>query len=227
MVNVYLQELEDLRRAVEFMPDGEKKRRLAQSKTLVLNADYTPISVLPLHTVDWMEAVTLVYKEKCKLLESYENLTINSPSTSYRVPSILVNIRYVRPKRRVEYSARNIFLRDDYRCQYCGRYFAGHQLTQDHWIPKKEGGKTTWENIVAACGPCNDKKKTQNQRRWVPRKIPYEPEFAELEAKSMNRRIDVQDPRWIKWLNWRGPIHVNDGTQSYDVPANEQKNNKI
>jgi 5-methylcytosine-specific restriction endonuclease McrA len=217
MKNQYLEELEILRSVMEHMPDGEKKRRLARSQTLVLNADYLPISVLPLHTVDWMEAVTLVYKEKCRVLESYESLVISSPSTSFRVPSILVNNRYIRPKRRVEYSNFNIFLRDDYQCQYCGEYFAGNQLTQDHWIPRAEGGKTKWDNIVAACKPCNHKKSTQNQRRWQPRTLPYKPDFAELEAKARKRRITVQDPRWIQYLGWFGPIHVNDGVNSYEV----------
>jgi len=217
MKNQYLEELEALKSMVEHMPDGEKKRRLGRSQTLVLNADYLPISVLPLHTVNWMEAVTLVYKEKCRVVESYDDLVISSPSTSYRVPSILVNNRYVRPKRRVEYSNFNVFLRDDYQCQYCGEYFTGLQLTQDHWIPKAEGGKTKWDNIVAACKKCNHQKSTQNQKRWLPRTIPYKPDFAELEAKARKRRTTVQDPRWIQYLDWSGPIHVNDGIKTYDV----------
>ena len=217
MKNQYLEELEALRSMIEHMPDGEKKRRLSRSQTLVLNIDYLPISVLPLHTVNWMDAVTLVYKEKCRVSESYEDLVISSPSTSFRVPSILINKRYIRPKRRVEYSNFNIFLRDDYQCQYCGKYFTGTQLTQDHWIPKAEGGKTKWDNIVTACNPCNHKKKTQNQKRWQPRTIPYKPDFAELEAKSRKRRITVQDPRWIQYLGWLGPIHVNDGVNTYDI----------
>jgi 5-methylcytosine-specific restriction endonuclease McrA len=213
----HLEELEALQGLIEHMPDGEKKRRLARSQTLVLNADYLPISVLPLHTVDWMEAVTLVFKEKCAVVESYDDLVINSPSTSWRVPSILVNNRYVRPKRKVEYSKHNVFLRDDYRCQYCGDYFSGAQLTQDHWVPRKEGGKTVWNNIVSACKKCNHKKSTQNQKRWKPRTIPYKPEFAELAAKARKRRVTVQDPRWIRYLSWKGPIHVNDGMNTYEV----------
>ena len=222
--NQYLEELEALESFIQHMPDSERKRRLQHSRTLVLNADYTPISILPLHTVSWKEAIVLVYQEKCKLLESYEDLVINSPRTSYRVPSILVNTRYVRPKRKVEYSPYNIFLRDNYQCQYCGEFAPGIKLTKDHWVPQAEGGKSTWENVTTACDKCNHKKQTQNQTRWQPRVKPYKPSFAELEAKARKRKIVIQDHRWIKYMDWLGEIHVNDGSKTYDLKPGEYNN---
>jgi len=202
---------------VDSLPDGERKRRLAKSRTLVLNADYTPISVVPLHTVSWMDAVTLVYQDKCHLHLSYDDLMINSAKCSYRVPSILVNARYVRPKRKVEFSRTNVFLRDDYRCQYCGDKHSGSGLTFDHWIPRKEGGKTTWNNIVAACKRCNHKKQTQNQKRWKPRQLPYRPEFSEIEARAKKRVLIIPDERWVQFLGWLGPIHISDGVSTRDL----------
>jgi len=219
--NPFLDEIEALEHFVRGLPDSERKHRLEHSRTLVLNADYTPISILPLHTVDWKEAIILVYQEKCKVLHSYEDLIINSPRTSYRVPSVMINARYVRPKRKVEYSAYNIFLRDNYQCQYCGEYSPGIRLTKDHWVPLAEGGKSTWENVTTACDKCNLRKRTQNQTRWKPRIIPYKPQFAELEAKSKKRRLIIQDPRWIQYLDWLGPIHVNDGIKAYDIKPGE------
>lgn len=215
-------ELAALEAMAKAMPDREKAERLHRSKTLVLNADYQPISVLPLHTVNWKVAVTLVYQDKCKVIESYEDLLINSAKCSYRVPSILVNAEYVRPKRKVEFSRTNVFLRDNYQCQYCGDYHPAQGLTFDHYVPRAEGGKTTWTNIVSACKRCNHKKATQNRNRWKARTVPYRPAFSELEAKARKRQIVVQDPRWIKYLNWEGPIHVNDGINAYDVAEDSE-----
>lgn len=215
----HLTELEfsGLRSFIDSMPDSERKRRLARSRTLVLNADYTPISIVPLHTVDWMDAVKLIYQDKSHLYLSYDDLVINSAKCSYRVPSVLVNARYVRPKRKVEFSRTNVFLRDDFTCQYCGVKSAGSGLTFDHWVPRAEGGKTNWTNIVTACKKCNHKKQTQNQKRWKPRKAPYRPAFSEIEAKAKKRILIIPDERWIPFLGWLGPIHISTGVSTRDV----------
>jgi len=214
--------LGDLAMLEKVMPDREKAERLRRSRTLVLNADYLPISSLPLHTVDWKEAVILVYMGKCKVLDSYEDLTISSAHTAYRVPSVLVNSRYVRPKRKVEFSRNNIFLRDDYKCQYCGKNFSAIGLTFDHYVPRAEGGKTNWGNIITACRKCNHIKGTQNRRRWKARRAPYIPDFYELEGKAKKRTITIPDPRWAKYLNWGGTIHVNNGVDAYDMETVEE-----
>jgi 5-methylcytosine-specific restriction endonuclease McrA len=229
MTSKFLPELDmtGLRELIRSLPDDERGRRLKRARTLVLNADYSPISTVPLHTVNWMDAVTLVYQDKCHLHLSYEDLFINSAKCSYKVPSVLVNSRYVKPKRKVEFSRTNVFLRDDYQCQYCGLVTTAPALTFDHWVPRAEGGKTNFENIVTACKPCNHKKQTQNQKRWKPRKVPYKPKFSEIEAKAKKRVLIIPDSRWIPFLGWLGPIHISDGVSTRDFdPIRDGENQK-
>jgi 5-methylcytosine-specific restriction endonuclease McrA len=75
------------------------------------------------------------------------------------VPRVIRLLRYDRyPRNIVKFNRRNIFLRDENRCQYCGKRFSSHQLSLDHVIPRSRGGQTTWENIVCACLNCNVRK---------------------------------------------------------------------
>ena len=76
-----------------------------------------------------------------------------------QVPRVVRLLDYDRvPRNSVKFSRRNVFLRDEHRCQYCGRQYGIHNLSLDHVVPRSRGGLTTWENIVAACLRCNVKK---------------------------------------------------------------------
>lgn len=84
---------------------------------------------------------------------------IKSVSLVLRVPSVLLLKSYDRvPGKEVRFSRQNLFERDGYRCQYCGTIFEDHELNMDHVIPRHHGGKTSWENIVTSCIPCNSRK---------------------------------------------------------------------
>jgi len=80
-----------------------------------------------------------------------------------------------RPKRRIPLTRREVFLRDDHTCQYCGLHT--RDLTLDHVIPRAKGGKHTWDNLVSACSPCNHRKgqRTVEQARMHLRSMPREP----------------------------------------------------
>ena len=80
---------------------------------------------------------------------------VNSPSMSINIPSVVALKEYVSRSAVTPFTRFNLFLRDEFACQYCG---AGGSLTFDHVVPKCRGGKTSWENVVAACGSCNLKK---------------------------------------------------------------------
>ncbi len=96
--------------------------------------------------------------------EDWKDFSLRSPggefvktvSFSMRVPKVIVLILYERlPVREVKFTRKNIYERDGSRCQYCGKRFETKDLTLDHVVPLARGGKTTWENIVCSCVPCN------------------------------------------------------------------------
>ena len=124
------------------------------SDTLVLSASYEYVSQIP-----WERAITLLFQGKVEVLEEYEDRAIRSITFSIKMPSVVRFIQAIRGKRRaVKFSRESIYQRDSGRCQYCGNGVKRSEFTYDHVIPRSKGGKTTWENVVAACVPCNQKK---------------------------------------------------------------------
>lgn len=132
--------------------------------TLVLNGGtFQPLSVL-----GWKRSVTLIYQEKVYVVEEHDDWTVNSPSTEIRVPSVVSLFDYVPHERQIPFTRRNIYARDDFRCQYCGVQARNEEtdlhindLTFDHVKPKARGGETTWTNIVTSCESCNLQKGDQ------------------------------------------------------------------
>jgi len=124
-----------------------------ETRTLLLNSWGLPHAIL-----NWEEAICLVYQDKAIALEEYEE-TVCSPSTAYFIPAVLQLKEPVRGyKKGIKFSRINVFTRDGFRCQYCGGRFTMRQLNYDHVLPRRQGGKTLWENIVTSCYPCNDRK---------------------------------------------------------------------
>ena len=128
------------------------------SDVLVLNADAQPVSYLPLSTLNWKEAVMYIYMDKVNVLEWYDDWIVRSPSWETRVPAVVMLKEMMRRGRTPRFSKTNLYIRDLYTCQYCLTQLPRKELTLDHVRPLSLGGKTNWENIVAACGPCNGKK---------------------------------------------------------------------
>ncbi|WP_421871922.1 HNH endonuclease [Marinoscillum sp.] len=115
---------------------------------LVLNADYTPLSVC---TVE--RAFLLMYLTKADLISEVKGKKLRSVDDSYPYPSVIKIRQYIHvPYKGVVLTRHNVFKRDNYCCQYCG---SGKDLTLDHLIPKSKGGKSTWTNLVTACKNCN------------------------------------------------------------------------
>ena len=116
-------------------------------RALVLNASYEPLSI-----VSSRRAICLLLADKAELVECDEGV-VRSATVSLPVPTV-VRLRYmVRVPRRAvaAVSRRAVFARDDYRCQYCGS--AADSI--DHVLPRSRGGEHSWENVAAACRPCN------------------------------------------------------------------------
>ena len=124
-------------------------------RTLVLNSGYEPLQL-----VSWKRAMVLLYASKAEMVSQYED-SIRSVSKEHPLPSVIKLNKYIRSARRFHFvtlSRRNILLRDGLRCQYCAIKCSPKVATIDHIIPKSRGGRTSWENLVTACPPCNRKK---------------------------------------------------------------------
>ncbi len=137
---------------------------------LVLNQDF---SALTLCSVE--RAVILVLLHKADLVEALPDRLLHSPTRQFPFPSIVRLKGYVRmPYRRIMISRKNIIRRDQFRCQYCGSH---DRLTVDHVMPKSRGGKDTWENLVAACTRCNNRKgnRTPDEAAMVLDRQPFRP----------------------------------------------------
>ncbi|WP_372612203.1 HNH endonuclease [Aquicoccus sp.] len=173
---------------------------LKQFPALVLNADYRPLSYYPLSLWPWQEAVKAAWLDRVDIVAEYDHV-VRSPSTEIRVPSVVVLKDYVRPRKRVAFTRFNLFLRDEFRCQYCG---AKGDLTFDHVVPRAAGGVTSWQNVVAACSSCNLKKgsKSLREARMSLQKPPRMPGAEEL--RNLGRKFPpghLHDS-WLDFLYW-------------------------
>lgn len=144
-------------------------------KALVLNASYEPLSVVPAR-----RAVVLVVREKADVIEAAAE-EWHAERLTMAVPSVIRLRRFVRVPyhRRVPLNRRAVFARDSHRCQYCG--IAAENL--DHVLPRSRGGDHTWENVVAACRPCNTRKGDRTP-----------------EEAGLLLRTAPQAPRRVGWL---------------------------
>jgi 5-methylcytosine-specific restriction endonuclease McrA len=126
---------------------------------LALNASFEPLTIVPAR-----RAVRLVMDRKAEIIEADQLRSFRSASRTVPCPVVIRLVRYVRVPRRFRRQVTNTFLfaRDDYACQYCGRHreeLKGRQfLTRDHVVPLSRGGGNSWDNVVTACSPCNNRK---------------------------------------------------------------------
>ena len=117
-------------------------------KALVLNQDYSPISICSIQ-----RAFVLVFMEKVEMVETFNGSKFHTIDQAFPIPAVIKLQRYINiPYKSVELSRNNIFRRDNFECQYCQ---STKELTLDHLIPRSKGGKSTWKNLVTACKSCN------------------------------------------------------------------------
>jgi 5-methylcytosine-specific restriction endonuclease McrA len=172
---------------------------------LVLNADFRPLSYFPLSLLSWQEAVASVVGKRVAVVAEYDTW-VRSPSTRIRLPSVVALRRYQRAPQRVAFTRFNVFLRDRFRCQYCGEVFASSALTFEHVVPRSKGGQTTWSNIVTACVPCNTRK--GNSTRIKPRRQPREPTVRELLALRRAFPPSYLHKSWTDYLYWDAELQA-------------------
>jgi 5-methylcytosine-specific restriction endonuclease McrA len=179
---------------------------LKHNPALVLNADYRPLSYYPLSLWTWQEAVKAAFLDRVTILSEYEDV-VRSPTTEIKIPSVVVLKDYVKPQKKVAFTRFNLFLRDEFCCQYCG---SRGELTFDHVLPRARGGITSWENVVAACSKCNLSKgsKLLKQSGLSLKKAPRKPGAEEL--RNMGRKFPPNHlyETWLDFLYWDAELEA-------------------
>lgn len=183
---------------------------LESCHALVLNADFRPLSYFPLSVWSWQDAVKAVFLDRVSVVSQYER-TIHSPSFEMRLPSVIALKEYVPAARRPAFTRFNVFLRDRFCCQYCNGDFATNELTFDHVIPKSRGGRTSWQNVVTACSPCNLLKGNMLLREsgLVLRHVPTEPSTQMLQEHGRAFPPGYLHESWRDFLYWDSELDQN------------------
>ena len=154
------------------------------SVCVVLNADFTY-----LNTVSWRRAIKLILADKVRVVHQSDSIVRYGEQRSMRIPTVVALIKLIRMvyRGRVPFSKRNVIVRDDGCCAYCGR--KSRNLSIDHINPRSRGGRTDFENCVAACLACNHRKgaRTPNEANMVLRVRPVQPTIAEFMRKRLAR----------------------------------------
>jgi len=165
---------------------------------VVLNADYSFLNV-----VDWKRAVCLLVKDKVKVLRYSNKTVMTGQGLSVKVPLVIKLIKFIRMvyRSRVPFSKKNVLIRDGFKCAYCQN--PNGRLTIDHIVPKSRGGRTEFENCVAACRECNHKKGDQmpSEAKMYPQVKAYQPTISEfLQRKVKQLGIDELLKDMVEYL---------------------------
>lgn len=162
------------------------------SDVFLLNSSYEPLSIVSLQ-----RAIRLLFAGKAEVV-THDDRMLSSPTYTMRMPSIIRMLYYIRrPRARVGLTKKNILLRDDNTCQYCGKR-EDRYMTIDHIAPKSRGGPSTWENLVAACVRCNNRKndRTPQEAGMQLLRRPREPKYIPWIRVKRNTLPD----EWHKFL---------------------------
>jgi 5-methylcytosine-specific restriction endonuclease McrA len=120
-------------------------KKLNDRPALLLNADYQPLSYMPLSLWSWQDAVKAIFSGKVQVVDVYPDVMIRGASLEVPLPSVIALTEYVNHvNKRPAFTRRNIFLRDEYKCQYCAERFHTADLSLDHVVPRCMGGQLNW-----------------------------------------------------------------------------------
>jgi len=167
---------------------------------LLLNADAQPLNISPLSIISWQMAVKAHFSDKVSILKTYEDEFIRSQRLVIQKPSVVIANRYIKKNPKVKFTRRNVYLRDDYTCQYCFEEFPHTLLTFDHILPRSYGGHSSWDNVVTACRKCNGEK--GNDPLITPKIMPGEPDYWKLMAKIRKKTVIVPHKSWLEFIPW-------------------------
>lgn len=170
------------------------------ARCLLLNASYEPHSI-----ISDRDAVCMYLDDVIEVVV-YSGAVMRSPSITVLVPSVARLKRYVPMPdrmRSVMLTTRAVLARDGWSCGYCGRDITSENGTMDHVIPREKGGKHRWENVAAACRPCNAKKgsKLLSDLNWKLRHKPFRPQGIGARILALH-----PEPAWEQFLGSK-PVH--------------------
>lgn len=159
-------------------------------------------AMMPMKLITWQRAMILFFQQKATIL-SDQGIEISGQSWSYKIPSVIQLKNYIMKNfdSQVRFSRKNIFLRDEFQCQYCHRNFSSQKLTLEHVIPRTAGGRTSWINVVSACFSCNQKKggRTPEEAGMRLFKKPVKPPAGDFFRFSFPDNIPND---WEPYVNW-------------------------
>jgi len=191
-------------------PSGNS--RLDKYKALLLNTNFRPLCYYPLSLWNWQQVMFLMVKgmttgeERLVIVDEYqeEDAIIHSAHDEFRMPSVVSLKEYLKPQPRAAFKKSNIFLRDDFTCQYSGDTLLIEDLTYDHVIPRSRGGRTTWTNIVTCSRRVNEYKdnRTPKEAGLRLRSKPYEPSTFALLEKGRRHKPNFVHKSWEPYLLW-------------------------
>lgn len=158
----------------------------------------------PHRVVTWQDAICRIVDQEIEVLETTwdgKTFEVSSPSLTIAVPSVArLTAQVPANKKGVKFSKINVLTRDGFQCQYCGNRFPRRQLNYDHVIPRVQGGRTVWENIVTACYPCNSRKagRTPDQAKMRLLKHPVRPKSLPLTMPAIP--LGKAPDEWLFYL---------------------------
>ena len=166
-----------------------------QKPVLVLNASYEPINICAAR-----RALVLVLKGVASA-EEHSHHTIHSSRKSMKLPSVIRLLEYRRiPHQTRSLSRKNILMRDRYTCQYCHRTLPSGELTLDHVVPRSRSGESAWENLVACCHHCNNRKGNRTPEEAGMRLVRPPRPFSLHTSRHLMRLLGKSDEQWRKYL---------------------------
>lgn len=155
---------------------------------LLLNASYEPLKV-----ISWQRAVTMFFSGKVEVVDEYDH-DIRSVSVVIKAPAVVRLLRFIRIGRKSPPLCRsNVLARDALECQYCGKPLSLKEATLDHVVPRSQGGKTVWENVVCCCPACNRKKggRTPAEARMHLKLKPAKPDWLPVLIIKLHGKIPI------------------------------------
>ncbi len=176
-------------------------KAFVSARCLLLNSSYEPMKI-----VTWQKALVLWFQNKVDVIE-YHSIFARSVSSSFQIPSVLRLKSYVRPKSYgvVRFCRENVYIRDNFTCQYCAKKFSNKQLTLDHIIPASKSGPKSWTNVVAACRYCNQRKANRTPH------VANMPLLKQPEIPSWLPTLDFQTERNVYPQNWLQYLRLKTG----------------
>lgn len=179
-------------------------------RVLVLNADYSPLGI-----ICWKRAIVWSMRVQnnisirgVEIIDFYkDDYILGSNNKKYPIPAIVKTTKYFKlHNQQVNFSRKNLFLRDDYTCQYCDSTVDISELTYDHVVPKSQwnlddGSPTCWTNIVTACISCNRRKgnRTPKQANMPLKKLPIAPKKNLKFLPMLHRLLTIKDEIPDEW----------------------------